>query len=296
MIQSMTGFASKSLVLENEETKIKLTLSLKSLNSRYFDVTSKLPFAFNQFETDFIRILKSKLNRGQIYFTIHLTDTNAFKISIEPATSTINGYVIAANKIKQKFNFKDEVSLSDILKLPNIFTIEEKGIEGQNKELIFTIFNELINDLIEERNKEGLSLQNDLEDRINSMKQKIDLIEKQSKIILEEYKEKISKKINELKNLDNNISDQQLQTLFLTLDKMDIHEEIVRFKSHLHSITNLIFSSVIEKGKQLDFTLQELAREINTITSKTPSAQIIELAISIKVEIEKSREQVQNIV
>ena len=305
MIYSMTGFASKSIILELDlHTKAKLTLSLKSLNSRYFDITCKLPYILNQFETDFIKLTKSKLHRGHVYLTIYINDQSAFKTSIEPAFSTIAAYIDASEQIKNKLNTPGELTISDILRLPNVFILEEKGIDEPAKEIIFNAVNELIDELINERKKEGASLEVDLNERINLMQQKMDKIEILSKQSLEEHKEKVSKKLHEInENKNNQVTTSpdtqmqtQLQTMYLALDKMDVHEEIVRFKSHLQNITALLKSPAQEKGKQLDFILQELAREINTITSKTQGALVIEQAIGVKVEIEKAREQIQNLV
>ncbi|MDR3646013.1 MAG: YicC family protein [Candidatus Babeliales bacterium] len=300
MIYSMTGFASKltDIHLNNgqQDNIIKLSLSLKSLNSRFFDINCKLPYALNQFETEIIKLIKSKLLRGNINFSIYLNNPNAFKSSIEASTQTVSGYINALNNIKNEFNISGDLSISDILKLPDIFIAGERIIDEQIKIKLFETINLLIDNVIIERKKEGDELQRDLELRMNFMDQKIHEIEKIFESTLEEQKQKVSKKIHELNEANENFTEVQRQNLYNTLDKMDITEEVVRFKSHLKNIRGFLTSRVEEKGRQIDFTLQELAREINTITAKTPSAQISELAISVKVELEKAREQTQNIV
>lgn len=296
-MQSMTGYASQSILLETEnKNKIKIAISLKTLNSRYFDITCKLPYIFSQYETEFIRQIKSKIRRGHAYLTIHMDDQNAFKTSIEPSMSTISGYINAANQIKDKLNIPGTISINDVIRLPNIFILEDKGIDQNTKNNIFIAIENIINALLIERNKEGNSIKNDIIQRLSTMQKNIELISDLFENSIEEQKEKISKKIQEINQVNNDVSEIQRQTLYLTLDKMDIHEEISRFKSHLNNINNLINSKLIEQGKQLDFILQELFREINTITAKTSAAQIIDLAITTKVEIEKIREQSQNIV
>lgn len=297
MIQSMTGFASKTIMLEPEGNKIKLSISIKALNSRYFDISCKMPYILNQFEPDFIKLVKSKLNRGQIYLIIHSSDQNLFRPSIEPAMSNITGYIEALNKIQKKFELPGKISIEDVLRLPDIFILEEKGIDENCREMIFNAISHLLDEVVIERKREGQKLEQDLLQRASIMDQKINQLETIFERTITEQKEKISHKISELnKNVDPILTETQRQTLYLQLDKMDIHEEIVRFKTHLQNINALIKSQAEEKGKQLDFTLQELFREINTITAKTPNSQIIELAIAIKVELEKMREQVQNIV
>jgi len=298
MLQSMTGFASKAIILEAEQNnKTKLSISIKSLNSRFFDVTCKVPYIFNQFETEFIKLLKSKLFRGHVYFNIHSSNQSIFKTSIEPSTAAIAGYINAANQIKDQFNIPGQISINDIIRLPDVFILEEKGIDENSKKLIFQTIEELLNDLIIERQKEGSALREDLLQRISIMQQKLEQINALFEVMIGEQKEKISKKIHEInENFTDTFAETQRQVMYLTLDKMDIHEELVRFKNHLHSLITLIQAPTLEKGKQIDFTLQELGREINTISAKTNHALIIECAIAIKVELEKAREQNQNIV
>lgn len=296
MIYSMTGFASKLIDIPFESGFIKLSLSLKSLNSRFFDINCKLPYSLNQFETEIIKLIKSKLHRGNINFSIYLNNPNVFKSSIEASTQTISGYLNALNKIKEEFNISGDLSISDILRLPDIFVSGERPIDEQIKIKLFETINQLIDNIIIERKKEGDELLKDLEERIKFMDQKINEIELIFETTLDEQKQKVSKKIHELNEANENFTDVQRQNLYNMLDKMDITEEIVRFKSHLKNITNFLKAQTHEKGRQIDFTLQELAREINTITAKTPSAQISELSISVKVELEKAREQTQNIV
>lgn len=296
MLYSMTGFASKIISIEPEPgNRATLTLSLKSLNSRFFEASCRLPYALSQFETDFIKILKNNLHRGHVYFTIHLSDQNIFKTEVEPALATLNAYLKAIKEIQKQANVKGEASISDILQLPNIFILQEKGIDDDTKNKIYNAVKSLINDLIEERKKEGSILEKDLEKRFALMHDKILEIEKLFEIEMQKKKEEVSLKLEEINKESETFAEVQRQALYYVLDRLDITEEIVRFKSHLENIKKILASSNIEKGKQLDFTMQELGREINTIASKGPSTQINQLAITVKVEIEKSREQVQNI-
>lgn len=297
MIYSMTGFASKLIDIEMDHNqRIKLSLTLKSLNSRFFDINCKLPHALNQFETEISKLIKSKLYRGNINFSIYLSNPNAFKSSVEISTENLKTYITQLNKIKESFNISGDLTLSDVIKLPDIFTSTETPVNEDIKAKIFEIINQLINDVITERKKEGDELEIDLEQRINFMNNTIIEIEKIFETTHEEQRQKVSKKIHELNEANENFSETQRQSLYNMLDKMDINEEIVRFKSHIKNILSYLKSTTPEKGRQIDFTLQELAREINTITAKTPSAQISELSISVKVELEKAREQTQNIV
>lgn len=298
MLQSMTGYAATMItIVIDQENRVHVALSLKSLNSKFFEVTAKLSPIFAPFETEIIRLLKEKLMRGHIYMTVSLSDINAFKTEVEPSLSSIKGYLDAITMIKKTFGITQDVSISDILRLPNIFNLKESSLTENAKEQFFNAVDKLILDLIEERKREGVSLQKDLEQRIEQMQQNIDQIAQLFEQDSERKKQEIAKKLQEITPQDEEFAALQRQALYVTLDKMDIHEEIVRFKTHLLNLrTMLAITTDLEKGKQLDFTLQEVGREINTLLAKTTNPVISALALTIKVELEKAREQAQNIV
>lgn len=293
----MTGFASKTLVIfPTAETPVNISLALKALNSRFFETTCKLPFALNNFETDFIKLFKTRLARGHIYFTIHASSQHILSCSVKPNMDVVQGYVDATNAIKSKFNIQGTLTLNDIVTLPNVFNTEEQEIDEASRVLIFQAVDQLIEEVIEARKKEGLSLKKDLEQRTITAQREIDAIEKSFVALMEQQKALVSEELEGLETIQEDIAESRRQVLYTMLDKIDIHEEIVRFKSHLANFTSQLTSPGIEKGKKLDFTLQELAREINTIAAKCSDSTISGLAINIKVELEKAREQVQNIV
>ena len=293
----MTGFAAKTLTLTiDEENKAHVSIHLKSLNARYFEVNAKLPHALSYLETDVIKLFKNKLLRGYIYFTVHVDNPNIFKGTIQPAMGTIQGYLQAIARIKKEAGIKQDVALEHIIRLPDIFNVEKKGIDEKSAQIILTATNELIEQVIKERSKEGQALKKDIEQRVVVMHKEIEHIEKRSKKSIEEQKEKVHQVLQELADDPSELAEARKNALYMVLDKIDIHEEIVRFKSHLDNITTQLASPEIEKGKRLDFTLQELAREINTIAAKCSDSAISSRAINIKVEIEKAREQAQNIV
>jgi uncharacterized protein (TIGR00255 family) len=297
MIQSMTGFASKTLVIfPTSENPVNISIALKALNSRFFETTCKLPFALNNFETDFIKLFKTRLVRGHIYFTIHASSQHILNCTVKPNFDAIAGYVDAAQLIKTKFNIDGNLTLNDLVTLPNVFNTEEQEIDEKSRSLIFQTVEQLIEEVIQARKKEGLSLEKDLEQRTITVQREIEAIEKTFLALMEQQKALVSEEIGELESVQEDIAESRRQVLYTTLDKIDIHEEIVRFKSHLSNFISQLTSVGLEKGKKLDFTLQELAREINTIAAKCSDSTIGGLAINVKVELEKAREQVQNIV
>lgn len=297
MIQSMTGFASKTLTLTNKTgERTHISISLKTLNYRFFETTFKLPYLLSSLETKFIKICKQKLIRGHIYLTVHVSNPNLFRNSVQPALTIVQGYVNAINQIKEQQNITQAITLDHILSLPNVFVVEEADLDQELERLILTAINELIDEVIAARNVEGESLLRDLCARMDAMAEEINGIERAYQLLINAHKEKISHVMQEIAGDDIASASVRQDTLYAMLDKMDIHEEIIRFKSHVLDMREQLTTHTAEQGKRLDFTLQELGREINTIAAKCSDATISKRAINAKVEIEKAREQVQNIV
>jgi len=297
MIESMTGFAAKSFVLYvDETTKSNVSASLKSLNSRFFEANCKLPHALSHLETSFIKLFKKNLRRGYIYFTVHMSNPNLFKGAVEPALSVLKNYLNALQKIRTEFDIQQPISLENILSLPNVFTVEEQAMDEESTNKILTVTDELIASVLDERKKEGIALEHDLEERLAILKKEIDTIAQRSALHVEEQRKKVHAAVQDMGEDESALAEVRKSALYTILDKIDINEEIVRFKTHLQSISDTLQTDEMEKGKRLDFVLQELAREMNTIAAKCSDALIGSHAINAKVEIEKAREQVQNIV
>ncbi len=297
MIRSMTGFASKTLTLTGPSgDKTHVSINIKSLNYRFFETTFKLPHPLSYLETRLIELCKKQLTRGHVYLTIYISNPNLFRGSVEPTFNTIANYVNAINTIKSRFQITQDIQLDHILRLPDIFAVEEASVDGSIEKNIIDSIQELLDMLIRARIGEGANLEKDLRARISIMETELAAIEAAARHLITTHKEKISR-IAQEQGIDvSSFAQSQQESLYALLDKMDIHEEIVRFKSHLQHMAEQLDSAEVEKGKRLDFTLQELGREINTITAKCSDATISKRAINIKVEIEKAREQVQNIV
>lgn len=297
MIYSMTGFAAKTLVIfPSADNPVNVSISLKALNSRFFETTCKLPFALNNFETDFIKLFKSRMSRGHIYFTIHASSQHLLSCTVKPNMDVIDGYLVAINQIKNHCNIVGEISINDILLLPNVFNVEEKDIDSGSIQSILKAVEQLVEEVLAARKKEGQFLKNDLELRIEAVSRDIEGIERTFAALMEQQKALVNEELESLESMSEDIAEPRRRFLDSMLNKIDINEEIVRFKSHLNNFISQLNSSGIEKGKKLDFTLQELGREINTIAAKCSDSTISGLAINVKVELEKAREQVQNIV
>nr|HML19872.1 hypothetical protein [Candidatus Dependentiae bacterium] len=234
MVYSMTGFAAKTLVIfPSSDNPINISLSLKALNSRFFETTCKLPYALNNFETDFIKLFKTKLVRGHIYFTIHASNQHLLSCTVKPNLDVINGYLQATEQIKKEAGIEGTLQLKDLLALPYVFNVKEKDIDEKAKQLIYDAVESLISEVIEARKKEGVSLQKDLEQRIAAVQHEIDAIERAYNVLMEQQKALVNEELGELENIQEEVAEPRRQVLYSILDKIDIHEEIVRFKSHL---------------------------------------------------------------
>lgn len=293
----MTGFASKTFILTTPSgERSSISINLKSLNSRFFECTVKLPLGLSHLETTFIKQFKEMLRRGHIYFTAHLSNPNIFDGSVTPVMTIIDGYMAAMNHIKAKYQLSDEIKLDNIVRLPNIFSKDEQPLDEESTNQILTAVTELISKVIEDRTTEGNSLAADIDDRIVVIQKEMNVISERAHVFVEECKKKVHATLQEIGADDNLIANAQKSGLYSMLDKIDIHEEITRLHSHLDHLIKTLSSQEAEKGKRLDFTLQELGREINTIAAKCSDSTISTHAINVKVEIEKMREQIQNIV
>jgi len=297
MVLSMTGFATKTITLQGDDgSKVNLTVNIKSLNSRFFETTFKLPYTLSSLETELIKVLKAKLVRGHIYFTMQMGNQALLKGIVEPSMNTVQGYVHAAEQIKQKFNLAGALTLDTILQLPNVFIMEEKEVDQAIMQQIMNTTSSLIDELIAAKAQEGATLKQDVLQRATNIAKEMIQIQAAALVLLEEQKNRVSKAVAEIELDETKLGDVRKAALYAILDKIDIHEEVVRFNSHLKKLIEHLESSDIEKGKRLDFTIQELGREINTLAAKCSDASIGARAINIKVELEKAREQTQNIV
>jgi uncharacterized protein (TIGR00255 family) len=296
MIRSMTGFAARSITMSGElGEKTEVSVSIKALNSRYFDTTCKVHYAVAALEHAIIQKIRHALIRGHVYCTLHITNPQAFRGAIEPARATIVSYIQSIREIEQLTGLHTPLTLADILQLPNVFIMADTLIDEKTSNTILALVDELLETVNTMRIQEGAALQKDLLERLRVMRSEIDAIAQEAAVLIKEQKKKIHELLNTLPAEDSPSLQGQKETLLLSLDKMDVHEEIVRFKTHLDNLAKHLTTDMPEHGKRIDFTLQELGREINTIASKCVSALISEHTINIKVEIEKAREQAQNI-
>ena len=296
MFLSMTGFgASRESLFVDKNKKVNFSVEVKSLNSRFFEVVCKLPGPLSSIEIKVIDLLKKKLVRGRIYLTVRAAEESYVFHTLKTNTAMIKDYVAASKRIKKDFKLKGELEVSEVLNLPDVFISEEKDISGTVEKDVLELIEKAANQLIKSRSAEGANLKKDLETFFVISSQKMVEIKKLFVKLMKSKKDAI-KKILSSDRRNEESEKLKLDELYSVVNKIDINEEITRFDSHLKIIKTVLKDKTLTKGKRLDFILQELVRELNTINAKSGSFDISSLAVDIKVELEKAREQVQNIV
>lgn len=298
MIQSMTGFASKTFALTGNLLENSfVTLQIKTLNSRFFETTIKTAPVFASLETKIVSFLKKSLKRGSITVTLYSDNKNLLKSNIKVDEATVKGYLDALKYVQETHAIPGTITIQDIMALPNIFTSNDTALDDAVEQQILNEASLLIATIVTAREHEGAVMQKDIQERIAVMHTEIGAVERRVTQLLIEQKEKINAALTqEASTIVDPVTDARKVVLHTTLDKMDVHEEIVRFNNHLKNLSTTLNDSTVEKGKRLDFILQELGREINTISAKCADSALSAHTVNIKVEVEKAREQVQNIV
>lgn len=291
MIKSMTGFGRGSI----EQDGRSFIVEIKSVNHRYCDLNIKMPKSFLSFEDRIRKTVLEKISRGKV--DVFITQNKQEKIGVKAVLdeNLADSYVECLNKIKDRYDIKEGLSISLIAKFPDIIILkqEEEDMESIWKILSMPI-EDAINLLVEMREKEGLKLKKDILLKCDYIKQLLDKIEKRSPFVVCEYKEKLNERLKELLQ-DYQIDENRIaMEVAIFGDKACIDEEIVRLNSHLVQLRET-FNLDEPIGRKLDFILQEMNRETNTIGSKANDLEITNHVLNIKNEIEKIREQIQNI-
>ena len=225
------------------------------------------------------------------------------KHSVMPSMPTVKGYIKAIKTIKDECKIDDHLSLQSLLQLPNILQIEEESLTQKTEKLILQEIGKLADQLITTRNSEGKVLATDIKQQTAVIEKKLTEIDKASQAVAKEKKQELDSVITQLQSFSPEelctnkcLLENQKTVLLSELEKIDINEEIIRAQSHIKTISQWLKSTNATKGKKLDFILQELNRETNTIASKCSNFTISSLSIDIKAALEKCREQAQNIV
>lgn len=291
MIASMTGFGKASINFEDQT----ITAEMRGVNNRYLDISTRLPRNLYELELPIKEYIKSKINRGKITLNISWDNDlgKAEQLIVDEENAQL--YYTMAKQLKNRFNLPGEVDLKLMLSFPDLLTKKEESLEiDEIFETIKKLLDETIEDFNSMRYAEGKKLAEDMLSKIEVMDEQISTIEADSEKRLNAKKEQLREKVSQL--LDDQELDEQrlMMEIVLLADKLDVDEECVRFHSHNKQFKNFLEQGG-EVGKKLKFLLQEMHREANTIGAKINDSDLTLNVITLKEEIEKLREQVQNI-
>ncbi len=291
MIKSMTGFGR----CEIEEGGRKIAVEIKSVNHRYSEIAIKMPKKLNFFEAAIRSVMKEYISRGKVDVFITYEDTSEATGCVKYSRETAREYIEYMNAIADEFGLSNELSASVVARMPEVLTFEEKEVDEEGLwKLLEAALRGCLEKFVETRKVEGEKLREDLFAKLDGIEKMIEKIETRSPEIVKEYRDKILAKVNELLG-DTSVSEQVLATeLIVFADKICVDEEMVRLKAHVSNMRNTLIAGK-DVGRKLDFVAQEMNREANTTLSKANDIEVSNTAIELKTEIEKIREQIQNI-
>ncbi len=291
MIKSMTGFGR----CEFSDTQRKFTVEIKSVNHRYLDVNIKMPKKLNFFESSIRNLLKEYIERGKVDLYITYEDFTENDYNLKYNAALAGEYLKHLRQMSEDFGLENDIRVSTLSRYPDVFVMEEQAPDEEElwkglEQAIRGACQQFVNTRI----KEGENLKNDLIQKLDTMLTYVDYIEERSPEIMKDYRERLENKITELLG-DTQIDESRIaQEVTIFADKICVDEETVRLRSHITTT-----KETLEKGgsigRKLDFIAQEMNREANTILSKSNDLKISDTGINLKTDIEKVREQIQNI-
>lgn len=291
MVKSMTGFGR----FEVSEAERKMTVEIKSVNHRYLDLNVKMPKKLNFFETAIRNLLKEYIERGKVDVFITYEDYSENNVCIKYNRDVAKEYLTYIRKMQKEFGLKEDFGAATLSKYPEVLVMEEQEVnEEELWKMLETALRKAAEQFTNSRIQEGEHLKKDLIAKLDNMLKNVSFIETRSPEILSEYRAKLTNKVKELLT-DTSIEESRILTeVTIFADKICVDEETVRLRSHVdHMKKDLQVGGSL--GRKLDFLAQEMNREANTILSKANDLTISEYGIELKTDIEKVREQIQNI-
>ena len=291
MLKSMTGFGR----CEETDGLRKITVELKSVNHRYFDMSIRMPKKLNFFEAAIRNLVKNYAQRGKIDMFISYEDLTEGASSLKCNEALAAEYLAQFKSLSEKLGVDNDIRVSTFLRCPEVFSMDEQSID---EDALWSLLEKTVKGacekFVETRIAEGAALKADLLQKLDGIYENVLFVEERAPQILGEYREKLYNKVAEL--LENTQIDESriLTEVTIYADRICVDEEMVRLKSHIEAIKNAL-NSGDGIGRKLDFLAQELNREANTTLSKSTDLEISNKAIDIKTDIEKIREQVQNL-
>lgn len=294
MVKSMTGYGADTFSIDGTD----ITIEVRSVNSRYLDFITKMPRSFHMYESEIKQLIQQSLYRGRIEVYITVTGKGLTNKSMVANWELMDEYIEVLKKINSRYEMDNEITLSMFVNHNDFISIiEEDTLTTSLKDKLLNSLHTAIKQVVAARRSEGTFLHKDMKERVTNLKNMLLLIEERQKVMHTQYKARIQERIEA--SIEKDIQLDQgafIQEIALLAEKGDIAEEITRLNSHIehfHQILNNQYEEPI--GRKLDFITQEMHREINTIGSKSVDTQLSEFVVSVKSDIEKIKEQVQNV-
>lgn len=290
MVRSMTGFGRAKSQIGN----LDITVEIKSVNHRYFEFSARLPRSYNFLEEKLKSFLAQNISRGKVEVSVMVEDNSENATVVELNREYADAYISALKKLSKEYRIKNDLKVSDFVGNNDLFKVRRQVVEDEViLESVLTVAKEATDNFIEMRTTEGDRLLNDVKSRLSFILEKVAFIEERSPETVDLYKKRMEQKIKEVLE-DATIDEQRILTeVAIFADKVAVAEETVRLRSHIKQFEDLLVSEGAV-GRKLDFIVQEMNRETNTIGSKAQDIEIAHTVVDIKSEIEKIREQIQN--
>lgn len=291
MIKSMTGYGKSEQTIDS----LNVTVEIKSVNHRYFEFSARVPREYGFLEEKLKKYCNSLITRGKVECYVSVEDLEEREMEVNVNETLAAGYVKALKELSERFGLKDDISAVTLSRYPDVITLH-KAFEDEERiwNAVKTVAETAVSKFIEMRETEGSKLRGDILSRADYIIECVEFIEGRSPETVREYNEKLKQRMKELLG-DAAVDEQRLlNEAAIYADKIAVDEETVRLRSHISQLREFMNSSEAI-GRKLDFLVQEINREANTIGSKAQDVDIAKKVIAIKAEVEKIREQVQNI-
>ncbi|MBR6393276.1 MAG: YicC family protein [Ruminococcus sp.] len=291
MLRSMTGYGRSQKILNGRD----ILVEIRSVNHRYYEYSSRVPRTFSYIDEKLKGLLKTGISRGKVEVAVTINNIEGKDSEIAINKGVAEGYVNALRSVSEELGLEDDLSLSKLIKLPDIFNIQKTpDDEEQVWNDVSEVTKEALERFVEMRKVEGERLRNDVIQKADAILEMVGRVEVLSPQTVENYRNRLYKKLSEILE-DKNIDEQRILTEAAVFsEKIAVDEETVRLRSHISQLKTMLDADEAV-GRKLDFIVQEMNREVNTIGSKAQDLNVTKIVVDMKAEIEKIREQIQNI-
>ena len=291
VIKSMTGYGRSQMIINGRD----ILVEIRSVNHRYYEYNSRVPRTYNYIDEKLKALLKSGISRGKVDVSVSINNIEGRDTEIAINKGVADGYVKALRGVADELGVADDLTLSNLIRLPDVFIVQKTpDDEDEIWNDVSTVANEALERFVKMRETEGEKMRNDVLSKADFIVEMVGRVEELSPKTVESYRERLYKKLSEV--LEGKDIDQQriLTEAAIFAEKIAVDEETVRLRSHISQLRELVNSDETI-GRKLDFIVQEMNREVNTIGSKAQDLNITKIVVDMKAELEKIREQIQNL-